>query len=116
MVEITMQLPDKLAQKIRPMSPWLPAVLELSMVGFKTPAAQTAAEIIQFLSAGPSPAEVVNHHVSDRAQERVRRLLALNAGGASSEEEQAELDEVEQIEHVMILLKARAQEEIIEAN
>ena len=111
MIEMTMQVPDRLAQRLRPMSPWLPTVLELSLIGFKTPAVQTASEIIAFLSAGPSPAGVALYTVSGRAQERLRRLLALNEAGLLSLEEQTELDEIEQIEHVMILLKAQTHQQ-----
>ena len=77
MVEMTMQVPDKLAQRLRPMSPWLATVLELSLVGFTTSAVQTASEIIDFLSTGPSPSDVAAYTVSERAQERLRRLLGL---------------------------------------
>ncbi len=38
MVEIVMQVPDNLAQRLQPLYNWLPTVLELSLVGFKTPA------------------------------------------------------------------------------
>lgn len=112
MVEMVVQLPDTLARRLEPMSPWLSAALELSLAGFKTPAAQTVAEIITFLSTGPSPKEVMNYHVSARAEERLRRLLALHTGGATSADEQAELDEIEHIEHILIMLKAQAQERI----
>lgn len=116
MIEIKMQVPDNLAQRLQPMYDWLPPVLELSLVGFKTQAVQTASEIIEFLAKGPSPREVVDCHVSDRAQERLRRLLAINEAGLASEEEQAELDEIGQIEHVIVLLKAQAQEKLPQAN
>lgn len=112
MVEFTLQLPDKLAQRLHPIHPWLPTVLELSLVGFRTPAVQTASEIIGFLSTGPTPAEVMAYQVSDRAQERVRRLLTMNEAALLSPEEQTELDEIEQIEHIMIMLKAQAQEQL----
>jgi hypothetical protein len=112
MIEMTMQVPDRLAQRLRPMSPWLPTVIELSLIGFKTPATQTASEIIDFLSNGPSPSEVAIYTVSERAQERTRRLLALNEAGMLSEEEQRELDEMEQIEHLMILLKAQLRQQL----
>ena len=59
MVEIRMQVPDNLTQRLQPMHDWLPTVLELSLIGFKTPAVQTASEIIEFLAKGPSPNEVV---------------------------------------------------------
>ena len=116
MIEVKMQVTDKLAQRLQPMYDWLPTVLELSLVGFKTPAGQTVSEIIDFLATGPSPGEVMAYTVSDRAQERLRRLLAINEAGLASEEEQVELDEIEQIEHIMILLKVQAQEKLAKGN
>ena len=116
MVEIKMQVSDNLAQRLQPMYDWLPAVLELSLVGFKTPAVQTASEIIDFLATGPAPRQVMTYTVSDRAQDRLRRLLAINEAGLASKEEQAELDEIGQIEHVMIILKAQAQEKLAQGN
>jgi len=116
MVEIKMQITDSLAQRLQPMSAWLPTVLELSLVRFKTPAVQTASEIIDFLATGPSPDEVMAYHVSDRAQERLRRLLAINEAGLASAAEQAELDEIEQIEHIVVLLKAQSQEKLVKPN
>jgi hypothetical protein len=55
-------------------------------------------------------------HVSDKAQERLRRLLAINAAGLAAAEEQAELDEIQQIEHIVILLKAQTQEQLLNNN
>jgi hypothetical protein len=40
---------------------------------------------------------VLNYHVSDAAQTRLRRLLALNEAGILAEAEQLELDELEQL-------------------
>jgi len=42
----------------------------------------------------------------------LRRLLALNEAGMLSSEEQAELDEIGQIEHIMTLLKAQARKRL----
>jgi flagellin-specific chaperone FliS len=116
MVEITMQITDRLAQRLQPLYDWLPTILELSLVGFKTPAVQTVSEIIEFLATSPSPNEVLDYHVSERAQTRLQRLLAINAAGLASAEEQAELDEIGQIEHIIIMLKAQAQEKITRQN
>jgi hypothetical protein len=93
-------------------SSWLPAALELGRIGFKTPAGQTASEVIEFLSVGPLPDEVAAYTVSVRAQKRMRHLLALNEAGMLSEEEQRELDELAQIEHIMVLLKAQARRQL----
>jgi hypothetical protein len=116
MVEMTMRVPDNLAPKLKRMTTWLPAVLELSLVGFKTPTAQTVAELIGFLAEGPSPAQVAEFAVTPRAQERLRRLLALNQAGLLSVEEQAELEETEELDHLLVLLKAQAREQSTRKN
>ena len=102
-----MQVPDELAKRIQPIRSWLPTILELSLLGVKTLATETATEVIQFLSTNPSPEEVLDFHISERAQARLRRLLALNEAGLLGEAEQIELDEIQQIEHTMIMLKAQ---------
>jgi hypothetical protein len=107
MVQMTMQVSEELAERLRPLGGWLPTVLELSLVGFRTVAAATAAEVIQFLSQDPTPQEVFAYHVSERAQTRLQRLLALNTAGMLGEDEQLELDELQRIEHVLIMLKAQ---------
>ena len=113
MVEMTMRVPDELALKLRRMSQWLPAVLELSLAGFKTPTAQTVSEVIEFLSKGPALKQVAAYKVSARAQKRLQRLLALHESSLLSAEEQAELDEIETLEHFLVLLKIQAHEKIL---
>lgn len=91
--------------KILPARRWLPVVLELRLARLKTPAAQTSAEIIDFLLGNPTADEVMGYHASDRSQERLHRLFALNSAGLLGEAEQAELTELEQLEHIISMLK-----------
>lgn len=112
MVQMTIQVPDELAVRIQPIGSWLPAIIELSLIGVRTLAAATATEVIQFLSENPSLQEVLDYHVSDRAQARLQRLLALNEAGMLSELEQLEMDELQHIEHVVIMLKAQVAEQL----
>ena len=107
MVHLTLEIPDELAERIRPIEPWLPTVLELSLTGFQTVATATATEVIQFLGQKPSPQEILDFHASERSQARLQRLLALNEAGLLGEEEQRELDELQRIEHIIIMLKAQ---------
>jgi hypothetical protein len=107
MVQMTMQVPDELAERIQPMSDWLPTIIELGLIGFKTLATATATEVIELLSKNPAPQDVLDYHVSDAAQSRLQRLLTLNEAGLLSEGEQLELDELQHLEHVIIMLKAR---------
>ncbi len=107
MVQLTMQIPDDLAVRIQPMSQWLPTILRISLMGFRTTAISTATEFVNFLSLNPTPHDFLNYHVSENSQQRVRRLLILNETGLLSEAEKAELDELEQLEHLVIMLKAQ---------
>lgn len=107
MVQLTMQVPEDLAKRIQPIRSWLPTILELSLVGFRTLATETTTETIQFLLTNPSPQEVLNYHASELAQQRLQRLLALNEASLLGEAEQLELDELQRIEHTLIMLKAQ---------
>jgi hypothetical protein len=107
MVQMTVDVPEELAERLRPLGSWLPTVLELGLIGCQTAAAATATEVIHFLSQDPTPQDVLDYHASERAQTRLQRLLALNAAGLLGEPEQLELDELQRIEHIVILLKAQ---------
>jgi len=107
MTKVTVELTDEVATRIAPMHHWLSIVLELSLIGFKTPAVATATEIIEFLASDPSPQSVINYHISTRGQERLQRLLALNTAGLLNSDEERELDELGKIEHIFVMLKAQ---------
>jgi hypothetical protein len=67
-------------------------------------------EIIDLLARGASPAEVVAFRPSEETQERVRFLLKRNAADELTAEETSELAFLGELEHVMQLVKVRAQE------
>lgn len=106
MVQVTLQMPDELAERLLPSSRWLPAILELRFADLTTPARATADEVVAFLMTNPSAQAVRAFHVSDEAQDRARRLLTLNSAGLLGESEQQELDELERVEHWVVMLKA----------
>ncbi len=108
MVQLTVQLSDELADRCKDVGPWLSAIIELSLAGFKTPAAATASEVMQLLFTNPAPEEIAAFHVSEEAQLHLQRLLALNEAGFLSPSEQAELDELQRLEHMIIMLKLHA--------
>lgn len=107
MVQMTMDVSDELADTFKSIGPWLPAIIELSLLGFKSLAAAPASEVVQFLSRNPSYEEVLDFHISESSQSRLRRLLALNEAGLLSQSEGNELDELQRLEHAIIMLKAR---------
>ncbi|MEM7113268.1 MAG: hypothetical protein AAF614_12610 [Chloroflexota bacterium] len=106
MVDLKLSISETLAQKIEPLTPWLPTVLELSLVGFQTRATRVASDIISFLSSNPTSKAVLDYQLAPIHQERTQRLLELNKAHLLGADEQLELDELEKIEHIIIMLKA----------
>ena len=66
------------------------------------------AEVLDFLLTRPTPQDILAFKVSNAAQARLRLLLDKNRKETLSTLEEAELDFYEQLEHLMILLKAKA--------
>lgn len=72
-------------------------------------------EIIDFIAAGASPAEVVAFKPSEQMQARVSDLLDREKGEGLSPEEKAELDHYLILEHIMRLAKAKARKYLSQA-
>jgi hypothetical protein len=108
MIQITMQVSEELAKQCQTVGRWLPTIIELGFIKFRTIAVATASEVIEFLSENPSPEDLADFHVSESSQLRLQRLLALNGSGCLSESEQLELDELQTLEHIIIMLKTQA--------
>lgn len=87
MVQMTVEVPDEVAATLRSAGPWLPSVLELSLGRYQTQAVAVVTEVIEFLSTNPTPTSILDYHVSEQAQLRLRRLLALNEAGLLNEDE-----------------------------
>jgi hypothetical protein len=62
--------------------------------------------LVDFLASNPSPAQVAAFRPTPEMQERLVTLLTRSQAGDLTPAEQAELDEFERIEHLVILLKA----------
>jgi hypothetical protein len=60
------------------------------------------------LARGPSPEEIVRFRPSEQVAERLTSLLEKNRTGRLTQSEQAELDQYEMLDYLMIRLKARA--------
>ncbi len=65
-------------------------------------------EIIDFIVAGKSPDQIDAFRPSEHTQARVFDLLDLAKADSLSQPERAELEDFLQLEHLMIMAKARA--------
>lgn len=116
MATITLELPDQLAERLTHVGHQLPYLLSyaLDSAGLdvadvphveNTPLLQ---EAISFLAQGPTPTEIVRFKFSHKAQARLEELLEEARSGSLTAVAQNELNTYRQLNHLFILLKARA--------
>ena len=67
-------------------------------------------EIVDFFAAGTTPEAIVSFRPSNETTRRVDELVEKSKNGSISTEEQSELEDYLQIEHILILAKARARQ------
>ncbi len=117
MTTITLQVPDKLAERLTAERDRLPQMLEWALRQFPTrptipqPATTPAlafTEMVDFLSSHPTTGQILAFKISARAQSRLAELLDKNREAGLSEAENAELDWYEYVNEIMTRLKAQA--------
>jgi hypothetical protein len=67
-------------------------------------------EIIDFIATRTTPEAVVAFRPSRSVQQRVAELVERSKAGSISIEDQSELEDYLQLEHIMIMAKARARQ------
>ena len=108
MVELTLQIPNSLAQQIQPISNWLPTIIELSVANFKFSQVKKASdELVAFLSSNPTPKKVLKYKISAESQNRVSDLLEKNGLGTINSTEDQELDEWQRFNNICFHLSAQ---------
>ncbi|MDB9310653.1 hypothetical protein PN471_18895 [Aphanizomenon sp. CS-733/32] len=121
MAQLTIQVPDELANRLQSILHRLPELLS-QLVKTHTPETLpktlnltnstdlpiTYTEVLDFLIKQPTPEQIAKFKVSNQAQTRLQELLEKNHEGTISAAENSELDIYEQLDQLMMLLKARA--------
>jgi hypothetical protein len=70
------------------------------------------AEVYQFLVSSPTPDQIIVFRASEATQARVRELLDANRSGQLTPDETAELDEFENVNHFVSMLKIYARDQL----
>ena len=108
MVELTLQIPNSLAQQIQPITNWLPTIIELSVANFKSSHVKKASDdLIAFLSNNPTSTKVLKYKISDKSQKKVSELLSANGERTLNSSEEKELDEWEKFNNICVMLSAQ---------
>jgi hypothetical protein len=108
MVEITIQVPDALAERLEAERSRLPEVLAYGLDELPPLPNQVYRYILEFLVSRPSPEALMTFGPTPEMQVRVNELLEKNRAGQLSPKENEELDEYVRVDHLITLLKARA--------
>jgi hypothetical protein len=111
MSPITLNVPDELALRLRPLEGQLPRILELGlreMNATAQPGFVGAAQVIEFLAELPTPDEILALRPSDALQARVNALLDKSRAEGLTPEEEQEWEQYEYLEHLARTAKAKA--------
>lgn len=107
MIEMTIQVPESLAERMSAVSERLPEVLAYGLEELSPLPNEIYRHILEFLISQPTPDEIVNFEPTPTMSERVSELLEKNRTGSLTAAESAELDEYVRINHFITMLKAR---------
>lgn len=111
MVQLTIQVPDELANRLQPILHRLPELLsqllethtpETLILTNSSDTPNIYNEVLDLLIKQPTPEQIAKFKVSTEAQTRLEDLLEKNRIGTISEAESSELDIYEQLDQLMI--------------
>jgi hypothetical protein len=123
MAQITIDIPDDLAQRLAPfqsqLSDLFTRLIATTLLGQTTPDVSTSVptsldtsvtyqEILDFLSDRPTSAQIINFKVSAASQSRLQTLLQQNREATLTAAETAEIDLYQQLDTLIGFLKIRA--------
>ena len=111
MSTLPLDVPDDLADRLRPVADQLPEILELglrelqaaSLGGFGG-----AAEVLEFLARLPSPEETLSLQPSEALRERINTLVDKSKEASLSPVEEREWQQYAFLEHLVRVAKAQA--------
>ena len=116
MVEITIQVPESLAERIAALGDRLPEVLEVGLRELPPLPTEVYRYVLEFLTSYPSPQAIVDFKPTPAMQERISELLERNRAGKLTPPESVELDEYEKINRFVRRYKIQAMKNLQDAS
>src|SRR5436190_1598354 len=108
-MNVTLELPEELAEKVRRSGDLLPRVLEMGFRYWEAgPGFNGLPDVLEKLASLPSLEDVLALEASPELQERIGGLLEKSKNGGLSPDEQREWEQYEYTEHLVCLAKAKA--------
>ena len=104
-VQVTIDIPDQVARRLEGQRARIVEIIDRGLKQQGDTRSPHWREVIEFLANGPSAAQIVAFRPSEANTEKSRELLHKNSEGQLSEAEEAELDEMKQVNEFMTALK-----------
>ncbi|SRR6266496_814264 len=118
MTTVTLEVPDDLAVKFKIDPSRLPALIRDVLEARLTRPTTTSTsaersipvhhEMLEFLTSGPTPEQLLDFKISSSTQQRLEELLDRNREENLTQDERTELETYLQFSHLLTRLKARA--------
>ena len=107
MTTITIEVSDELSERLSSEKARLPELLAQSL-NQPPLSAKTYRYVLDFLASDPTPEQIAAFGPTPEMADRVRALLAKERINEITPAEQAELNDYEHIEHLVVMAKAGA--------
>ena len=105
MATVTIEVPDELSELVAQAGDRLPELLARSLREPTLPS-HVYRYVLDFLASSPTPEQVSSFGPIQEMTDRLRTLLEREGGGEITPAENAELDEYERLEHLMVMIKS----------
>jgi len=110
MAQITIEVPDSLAEQLAPVRDRLP--LAHGLEHLSPIPTEVYRYILDFLASNPSPQAIIDFKLPQTVQERISELLDKNRANALTAEESAELDSYERLNRFVRKFKIQAMKDV----
>ena len=107
-MQVTIELPERLARQVELERDHLAEIFELGLRQRCARASGIRREVVSFLARGPRPDEIAAFRPSDQATARARELLWRDREKTLSPPEEAEMEDIAEVDRLFSQLKAEA--------
>src|SRR5256885_4546303 len=102
-MQVTIDIPDDLAERLGPQRENLLALIERGLRQQWSETSALAQEVVDFLARGPRPNQILEFRPSEKSVQRSRELLERNRAGTLTPDEHSELDEMASLNYLCTL-------------
>ncbi|PWU13209.1 MAG: hypothetical protein C5B50_19820 [Verrucomicrobia bacterium] len=107
-MQVTLDLPEDLARTLEGERQRIVKIITRGLRPETAQVSELRREVVSFLAHGPQPSEIIAFHPSERVAARASELRHKNQEGKLTPAEEAEMDDLAEIDKLISLLKAEA--------